>query len=170
MKYSIRYIFATLFAVAGYCAQSQNFYENYLPQFNCDSIVAGKLSVRVYDNNFVRNNEYFGPYTEGITYIGTILQPEVTWGLSSKFSMSAGWYFKYYYGQDGFNHSLPVIRARYAFSPVAQVVIGQLYGQLQHQYIEPIYNTDNNFIKNPEYGIQFLVDRKQIHADVFMDW
>jgi len=170
MKTSVRNIFVAMFALAGYCTQAQNFYENYLPQFNNDSIVAGKLSIGLYNNNFIKNNEYFGPYTEGITYIGSILQPEVTWALSSNFSLSAGWYFRYYYGQDGFNQSLPVIRARYNFMPGAQVIIGQLYGQLKHEYIEPIYNTDNYFIKNPEYGVQFLLDKKKLHADVFMDW
>lgn len=170
MKTSIRNIFAAIFVLAGYCSQSQNFYENYLPQFSNDSIVAGKLSIALYNNNFIKNNEYFGPYTEGITYIGSVLQPEVTWALSSKFSLSAGWYFRYYYGQDGFNQSLPVIRARYNFMPGAQVIIGQLYGQLKHEYIEPIYNTDNYFIKNPEYGVQFLLDKRKLHADVFMDW
>jgi hypothetical protein len=133
-------------------------------------LVSGKLSVDLYNNNFVKNNEYFGPYTEGITYIGSIFQPEVSWALNSKFSLSAGWYFRYYFGQDGFNQSLPVIRARYAFTPGAQLIIGQLQGQLQHEYIEPIYNTDNYYNNNPEYGVQLLVDRKKIHADMFMDW
>jgi len=151
MKYFSRYILAAILSVTAYCAQSQNFYENYLPQFAGDTMAANTISVRLYNNNFVRNNEYFGPYTEGITYIGSILQPEVSWTLSSKFSLSAGWYFRHYYGQDGFEKSLPVIRARYIFSPGAQVIVGQLDGQLKHGFIEPIYNTDNYFIKNPDF-------------------
>jgi hypothetical protein len=45
-----------------------------------------------------------------------------------------------------------------------------LDGQLKHGFIEPIYNTDNYFIKNPEYGVQVLIDRKRLHTDLFMDW
>jgi hypothetical protein len=169
MRYFIRFIFGTILALTSYCVQSQCFYENYLPAHyeNADS---GTISVHFYNNNFIKNNEYFGPYTEGITYIGSILQPEVTWSMSNKFSLSAGWYLRYFYGQDGLEQSLPVIRARYTFLPGAQVIIGQLDGQLQHGFIEPIYNTDNYFIKNPEYGVQFLVDRKRIHSDLFLDW
>jgi hypothetical protein len=131
---------------------------------------SGKISIHFYNNNFVKNNEYFGPYTQGITYIGSILQPEVSWSLSKKFSLSAGWYIRYFYGQDSFEQSLPVIRARYTFLQGAQLIVGQLDGQLQHHYIEPIYNTDNYFSTNPEYGVQLLLDRKKLHVDVFMDW
>ncbi len=170
MKKINRYIFAIIFSLTAYCAQSQSFYESYLPRLSTDTLVADVLSLHMYNNNFVKNNEYFGPYTEGITYIGSILQPELTWSLSSNFSLSAGWYFRHYYGQDGFAKSLPVIRARYSFYPGVQFIVGQLDGQLTHGYIEPIYNTDNYFSKNPEYGVQFRVDRTKVHADIFMDW
>ena len=169
MNHKIRIIFATILLTTVVTAQSQNCYESYLP-VQYETADSGKISIHFYNNNFVKNNEYFGPYTQGITYIGSILQPEVSWSLSKNFSLSAGWYIRYFYGQDSFEQSLPVIRARYTFLPGAQLIIGQLDGQLQHHYIEPIYNTDNYFSTNPEYGVQLLLDRKKLHADVFMDW
>jgi hypothetical protein len=75
-----------------------------------------------------------------------------------------------YYGQEQINQSLPVIRARYRFAPGTQLVFGQLFGQLEHGFLEPVYNTDNYFLKNPEYGVQLLLDRKKLHADMYMDW
>jgi len=170
MKKNIRFCIFTLLIVAGQLVTAQNFYESYIPRFTGDTSDSKKFSIHLYNNNFVKNNEYFGPYTEGITYIGSVLQPEVTWALSRKFSLSGGWYFQQYYGFDGFNQSLPVIRARYRFRSDAQVIFGQLDGQLQHGFIEPIYNTDNYFIKNPEYGVQFLFNRKKFSADLYMDW
>jgi hypothetical protein len=170
MKYFTRYFIAAILISAGYYSQAQNFYENYLPQPAIDTTKAGNVSIHFYNNNFIKNNEYFGPYTEGITYIGSILQPEVTWALSNSFSLSGGWYFRQYYGQNGFNQSIPVIRATYTFQPGARFIIGQLNGRLQHGYIEPIYSTDNYFTKKPEYGVQFLVDREKLHTDIYMDW
>ena len=164
-----RILFLFILTITTYCVQSQNFYESYLPA-NLESADSGTVSIHFYNNNFVKNNEYFGPYTEGITYIGTIIQPEVSWSISDKFSLSAGWYLRYFYGKENFAQSLPVIRARYTFLPGAQVIIGQLDGQLKHEYIEPIYNTDNYFSINPEYGVQFLLDRKKLHVDFYMDW
>jgi hypothetical protein len=155
--------------VAALLVQGQNFYESYKP-VHYETADSGALNIHFYNNNFIKNNEYFGPYTEGMTYIGSILQPEVTWAISSKFNLSAGWYLRYYFGQDSFEKSLPVIKANYTFMPGAQLIMGQLNGQLEHGYIEPVYNTDNYFIKNPEYGVQFLLDRKRLHLDVFMDW
>jgi len=170
MNKKIRYYLFLVLLAVGYCVKSQNFYGNYIPLFTGDTSDSEKISIHLYNNNFVKNNEYFGPYTEGITYIGSVLQPEITWALTTKFSLSGGWYFRQYYGQDGFDQSLPVIRASYRFRPDAQAIFGQLDGQLQHGFIEPIYNTDNYFIKNPEYGVQFLVNRKKLHADIYMDW
>lgn len=170
MKRKIRIYIITMLLVAGYCATSQNFYESYLPRFTGDTSDSEKFSIHLYNNNFVKNNEYFGPYTEGITYIGSILQPEITWALSPNFSLSGGWYFRQFYGQEGFNQSIPVIRVQYHFRPGTQVIFGQLDGQLQHGFIEPIYNTDNYFIKNPEYGVQFKVNRKKFNTDLYMDW
>lgn len=170
MRNYFKYIVAALFLVAGFYTYAQDFYESYIPKPAYDTTEAGNLSIHFYNNNFVKNNEYFGPYTEGITYIGSILQPEVSWVLSDKFSLSVGWYFRQFYGQESFNASLPVIRARYTFRPGMQLIMGQLYGRLQHEYLEPIYSTDNYFSRNPEYGVQFLVNREKLHADLYMDW
>jgi len=170
MKNFLRYALIIVLISAVNYVNSQNFYESYIPEFTGDTSDYRKFSIHIHNNNFVKNNEYFGPYTEGITYIGSVFQPEITWALSKKFSLSGGWYFRQYYGQDGFNQSIPVIRARYSFRPYAELIFGQLDGQLQHGFIEPIYNTDNYFIKKPEYGVQLLINRKRFNADVYMDW
>jgi hypothetical protein len=170
MKFYLQYFIAAYLSVAGYCTHAQDFYASYIPKPAYDTTVAGNLSIHFYNNNFVKNNEYFGPYTEGITYIGSILQPEVSWALSDKFSLSGGWYFRQYYGQESLNASLPVLRARYTFRPDMQLIMGQLYGRLQHGYLEPIYSTDNYFTRNPEYGVQLLVNKERLHVDLYMDW
>lgn len=170
MKVFIRYSWFVVL-IAWTCTTSgQNYYESYIPQLNTDTFSEGALSISLHNNNFIKNNEYFSPYTEGITYIGSVLQPEISWAISNKFSLSGGWYFRQFYGQDELNLSIPVIRVRYNFSPGAQLIFGQLDGQLKHGFIEPIYNTDNYFVKKPEYGIQILLNRRKLHADLYMDW
>ena len=170
MKSFPRYFLAAMLVLTAYYSQGQNFYENYKPHLIYDSAHVGEVSIHFYNNNFIKNNEYFGPYTEGITYIGSIIQPEVTWTCSENFSLTAGWYLRQYFGHNGFEKSMPVIRARYTFMPGAQLIFGQLDGQRQHGYIEPIYNEDNYFIKNPEYGIQILLNKARYSTDFFMDW
>jgi len=170
MKNFLKYTIVTVLIAAGSCLNGQNFYESYIPKFTGDTSDSRKFSFHIHNNNFIKNNEYFGPYTEGISYIGSVLQPEITWALSKKISLSGGWYFRQFYGQDGFNQSLPVIRASYRFRPDARIIIGQTEGQLQHGFIEPLYSTDNYFTKNPEYGLQLLINRHKFHADLYLDW
>jgi len=165
-----RPILTALLITVSTCSFSQHFYDNYKPHQVYNTADSGKINIHLYNNNFVKNNEYFGPYTEGITYLGTILQPEVTWNCSNNFSLSAGWYLRQFFGYEGFEKSLPVFRARYTFMPGGNFIVGQLDGQRQHGYIEPIYSEDNYFTKNPEYGVQLLIEKKNFSTDFFMDW
>lgn len=151
-------------------AKAQDENRSYLNPAANDSLRAKSLSVQLLNNNFLKNNEYFGNFTEGITYIGSILQPEITYTFSKNASLTAGWFVKYYYGLGKVNRSLPVIRFDYRFMPGGRLVFGQLPGQLDHQLIEPIYSFDNYFKKNPENGIQLLVDKFGIKADIWLDW
>lgn len=170
MKELSKYSLLTGFILSFLIVSGQNYYDNYIPQNSPDTLQPGYLSINLHNNNFIKNNEYFSPYTEGITYIGSVFQPEVTWMLNKNFSLTGGWYFRMYYGQDGIDQSLPVIRVKYNFRPDAQLVFGQLNGQLKHGFIEPIYTPDNYFTKNPEYGIQLLVNRNKLNVDIYMDW
>jgi len=170
MKLSARYFITSVLTVVSFCGQSQNFYESYKPHLVYDTAKTEQINVHFYNNNFIKNNEFFGPYTEGITYIGTIIQPEITWICSKNFSLSAGWYLRQFYGHEKFEKSLPVFRVRYTFMPGANLIIGQLDGQRQHGFIEPIYSEDNYFMKNPEYGVQVLLEKNKFSTDFFMDW
>ena len=149
-------------------AQVEN--TSYLQTYDTVSPRAKTLSAGLLNNNFVKNNEYFGKFTEGITYIGSILQPELTYAFSANTSLTTGWYIRYFYGLDKVNRSLPVIRFDYRFMKGGRFIIGQLNGGLNHELIEPVYSPDNYFSKNPENGVQLLVERFGIKSDIWMDW
>ncbi len=148
----------------------QQEYNTYLPENLNDSLRPKSFSASLANNNFLKNNEYFGSFTEGFTYIGSILQPEITYAFTGNASLTAGWFVKYYYGLEKINRSIPVIRFNYQFMPGCRVIFGQLSGQLNHKLIEPIYSFDNYFVRNPEYGLQLLVDKHIINADVWLSW
>lgn len=170
MRLIIKYTIAFLLLILVQTAQSQHFYENYYHNPAISQTDSGNISLSIYNNNFAKNNEYFGPNIKGLTYIGSIIQPEITWAPAKNFQLSAGWFLRQFYGHDGFEQSLPVIRASYEFEPGIKLIIGQLQGQLLHEFIEPIYATDNYFSHNPEYGVQILVEKQKIHTDFYMDW
>ncbi|HNX45026.1 MAG TPA: hypothetical protein PKI35_11365 [Bacteroidales bacterium] len=149
-------------------AQKEN--ESYIISSGCDSLKPGALSAGLVNNNFVKNNEYFGKFTKGITYIGSIIQPEITYAFSGKAGLTVGWYARYFYGLEKINQSLPVIRFDYRFIKGGRMIFGQLQGQFNHRLIEPLYSSDNYFEKNPENGLQLIIDKSGINADIWLDW
>ena len=161
-------IVLSLFIVSAASAQQEN--ASYISAPPTDSLKPGAFSIQILNNNFVKNNEYFGSFTEGITYIGSVLQPEITYAFSGKTSLTFGWYARYFYGLEKVNKSLPVIRFNYNFMKGGKVLFGQLSGQLNHRLIEPIYSSDNYFEKNPENGLQLLIDKYGARVDIWMDW
>jgi hypothetical protein len=131
---------------------------------------AGEVHLKILNNNFLRNNEYFNPYTVGITYFGSMLQPELSYSLSNRASLSVGWFLRYYFGKDKFNTSLPMVRLELEPRTGNRLIFGQLYGLLDHQLIEPIYSTDNYFDRNPEYGFQYKFALNRLMGDTWISW
>ncbi len=149
---------------------AQDSYTSYSFPDSTPSLRTGDISCSILNNNFLKNNEYFDPITEGITYFGSSLQPEIAYAFSSKARLSAGWFFRYYYGTDKFNCSLPVFRLEYEPIQNMRIVFGQLYGSLEHGLIDPVYGADNYFSRMPENGLQVILKGNKVHTDVWMSW
>lgn len=122
------------------------------------------------NNNFLKNNEYFNSYTEGLTFFGSNFQPEISYAFTSNTRLSAGLFARYFYGKEKFNSLLPLIRFEYEPWKGSRLIFGQLYGLLDHQLLEPMYSSDNYFMRNPEYGIQFMHAREYGNASVWISW
>lgn len=167
----MRTILLLLVLISGYVTVSaQELHISYLDADSNSFYPAGSLTTDVYNNNFLKNNEYFDPLTEGITYLGSELQPEITYAFARQARLTAGWYFRYYYGTEKFNRSLPVFRFEYEPKPNVKLVFGQLHGQLNHQLIQPVYGFDNYFKRNPENGVQLITKGSRLEADIWMSW
>jgi len=160
----------SLFLLSCFASYSQDINQSYLDSTGDDSLQAGSISISVHNNNFLKNNEYFNPYTEGITYFGSQIQPEVSYAFSGKTRLSVGYFLRYYYGKEKFNTSLPVFRFDYFPCEGVKLTFGQLNGLLAHKLIEPIYSTDNYFKRNPENGIEFSFARRLVQSSIWISW
>lgn len=134
-----------------------------------DSAVPGEITLNLNSNSYIKNNEFYGSYVAGMTYIGSVLQPELKYTITKEVSIAAGWHFNYFFGQEKLNRSMPVIRVTYQPKPAIKIIIGQIYGQTDHLLIEPIYSNDNYYSQNPEYGIQLLTNGR-FNTDTWLDW
>ncbi|MBK7214858.1 MAG: hypothetical protein IPH88_16530 [Bacteroidales bacterium] len=149
---------------------SQEINQSYISPGPDTMLQAKQFMFHFSNNNFLKNNEYFNPYTEGLTFFGSNLQPEITYAFTSNTRLSAGFYARYFYGKEKFNSLLPVIRFEYEPWKGSRLIFGQLYGLLDHKLLEPIYSSDNYFMRNPEYGVQFMHEREYGNASVWISW
>jgi hypothetical protein len=167
----MRTILILLVLITGYLhITAQELHISYLPSDSSSNQPAGTLKADIFNNNFLKNNEYFDPLTEGITYLGSEFQPEITYAFTRQARLSAGWYFRYYYGTEKFNLSLPVFRFEYEPVQNVKLVFGQLKGHLNHKLLQPIDGFDNYFKRNPEYGVQLITNGFRFNSDVWMSW
>lgn len=169
MPYYLYKIYALLlFCAISLHIEAQDFYQSYKP--DSGSFINKNIALHLENNNFIKNNEYFGDYTEGLTYIGSVFQPSLRWEITDNLTLSTGWYFRYFYEKTDFNKSIPFIRLTYSINPHMQLTLGQLNTQLNHNHIEPLYDIDRYFSQNPEYGLQFMVKNNKLSSECYLDW
>ena len=138
-------------------------------QFFEDSL-SSSLSFCSYANSFLKNNEYFSPYTQGFTGIGVFFQPQLRYQLDAKTKIHIGYHFLKYSGLNSVSESIPLFRLEHQFSSFFTLVMGQLYSGLHHDLEEPHYRIDRDYQNNVEYGIQLFLDKEWIHVDSWLHW
>jgi hypothetical protein len=119
---------------------------------------------------FFKNNEYFSAVAVGQTYPGIALTPALTYQVGGRFRAEAGAYAVKFSGRNDFSALQPFLRLQYALSPSFHMVLGNLYGGVNHRLIEPLYQWERHYVANPESGLQFVLDNARWFADVWVDW
>lgn len=137
---------------------------------------------------FFRDNEYDSKLTTGYSLPGVWVRPKVEYnpnrnihlelGAHALFFDGANKYPNYAYHdigkwkgnqyQDG-AHILPWFRAQADMKNVS-VVLGDIYGDLNHGIITPLYNKEQVMSADPEMGAQILVHSKGFKIDAFVNW
>ncbi|MDR2848690.1 MAG: hypothetical protein LBV39_06245 [Bacteroidales bacterium] len=158
-----------LLAIAGE-ASAQWFPETLLGSPSIVASDSNRLSLKVDMTGFFKNNEYFSPIAVGQTYPGVMLLPTLNYQASDKFRAEAGAYMVHFSGRNDFSLLQPFLRLQYAFTPAFSMVLGNLYGDLNHRLIEPLYQWEQHFTARPESGLQFVWHGDRLFADTWIDW
>ena len=138
-----------------------------------DTLPAGNaktLFLRISNNNFLFDAEYFSPLEVGYTWIGLQLQPELVYQVSDHFLIKGGVYLLKYSGREETSDVRPVFTAVYKFSDVISLVMGSVYGSLNHRLPEPLYKYDRSMYDFPEEGVQALVHTSWLEGDYWLQW
>jgi hypothetical protein len=147
-------------------------------QFNNEAIFnrirpADSLSKAFYFNfynfNYVRNYEYSNKFHDGYTLYGTQVEPQLVYYAHPNLAITAGAYLRKDFGNEGIKDVQPLFSLKYHKKDLT-LIFGTLEGNIQHNYIEPIYNFERKITTPIEYGTQLLVERENFQLDSWIAW
>lgn len=137
--------------------------------FLCDTCDR-ELSLHIESISFFKNNEYFNAFTKGFTGFGFNLKPTLDYYFTKNTKVSAGVYLLKYDGIDNFTQAIPILTIQQRLTPNLDLVLGSIYGTLNHQLEEPLFRFDRYYQNNVENGFQLLYHSAKIKSDLWLNW
>jgi hypothetical protein len=128
-----------------------------------------KLSLNIYNLNYIYNTEYFGNIPLSGTLFGYQLIPEIKYQPNSRFIIKGGIYLQKEFGRNGYTTIAPTFSVKYK-AIHSSFILGTLEGNTNHGFIEPIYDYKLLIKERLENGFQFFVDTKPYEHDFFINW
>lgn len=147
-------------------------------QFNNESLfnrirpsdtLSKELYFNFYNFNYVRNYEYSNKFHDGYTLYGTQLEPQLVYYANPNLAITAGAYLRKDFGNEGLYDAKPLFSLKYHKRNLT-LIFGSLEGNIQHGYIEPIYNFERKITTPIEYGTQLLIEREKFRLDSWIAW
>ena len=128
-----------------------------------------QLSFNLYNLNYINNSEWFSNIPLSGTLFGYQLIPEIQYQISPKLFIKGGLYLQKEFGRAGYTTIAPTFQVKYR-AKHSSFIIGTLEGNLNHGFIEPIYDYKWLLKERLENGFQFQVDTKPYTHDLFINW
>ncbi len=128
-----------------------------------------ELHFNFYNFNYVRNYEYSNNFHDGYTLYGTQLEPKLVYYAHSNLAITAGAYLRKDFGNKGIYDAKPLFNLTYQKRNLT-LIFGSLEGNIQHGYIEPLYNLERKITTPIEYGTQLLINRDKFTLDSWIAW
>ncbi len=127
------------------------------------------LSFNLYNLNYINNTEWFGNIPLSGTLFGYEIIPELQYQISPKLVLRAGLYLQKEFGRPNYTTNQPTFTLKYK-AKHSSFLIGNIEGNDNHRYIEPIYDYKWLLNERLESGFQFKVDTKPYWHDFFINW
>lgn len=128
-----------------------------------------KLSLNLYTLSYLHNTEYFTNIPLSGTLFGYQIIPELRYQPTSRFVIRAGVYVQKEFGREKYTSLLPTFSVKYQ-AKNSSYLLGNLEGNINHGFIEPIYDYKLLINERLENGFQFLVNTKPYVHDFYINW
>lgn len=129
-----------------------------------------QLSFHLYNLNYLNNTEWFADIPLSGTLFGYQLIPEIQYQISPKLIMKGGIYLQKEFGRTSYTTVAPTFQVKYNASKHSSFIIGTLEGNMNHGFIEPIYDYKLLLKERLESGFQILIDTKPYSHDLYINW
>ncbi|RCW31630.1 hypothetical protein [Marinilabilia salmonicolor] len=149
-------------------AQISNEFRYYYPEF--EEGRTHQLLLHLANINFVKDNEYKNKFAWGHTLIGYGIQPTLMYYAGERLRLRAGVFLQQYSGLNYYSEIRPILSVHLRVSPSFDLIMGTLKGHVHHDVIEPLFDTERQYTRPVENGIQFLINRPWMDMDVWVDW
>lgn len=160
-------VFLTVFTAASAYGQLNN--RVFEDRMTLDAADSGKLYLGVNALGYFKNNEYRQTIIEGYTLFGYQFQPFLSYNISPNLRIDAGAFLQKDFGNDAYSTAAPIFSVKWKKKDVA-FLFGNLEGSLNHRLVEPLYDFERVMNDRLETGVQFLLERDDLFADVWFDW
>ncbi|MFF5381557.1 hypothetical protein [Pedobacter suwonensis] len=157
------------FLLSSYIASAQFNQSAFENRIRPDSSLVNEVHFNFYNLNYVRNYEYTNDFHDGYTLYGTQLQPQLVYYAHPNLAITAGAFIRKDFGRNGVSDAKPLFNVKYHKRNLT-LIFGSLEGNIQHKYIEPLYDFERILTTPIEYGTQLLVERKKFTLDAWIAW
>ena len=162
-------IFVLLFIITSINVHAQVDYPVFKDKTIINPADSQQLSFNLYNLNYINNTEWFGKIPLSGTLFGYELIPEIEYQVSPKLIVKGGIYLQKEFGRPNYTTIAPTFQVKYR-AKHSSYIIGNLEGNMNHGFIEPIYDYKLLLNERLENGFQFLVDTKPYNHDLFINW
>lgn len=120
---------------------------------------------------FVRDAEYFLPYTKGYTSLGFNFDPTFLYKINEKAIIQAGIHIMGIAGDHKTIREIsPIISLEFKPTKWFSLVGGSLGNGVKHKLYEPMYDFDRYFYDNQEMGLEAIANTKIWTTDMWCNW
>ena len=144
-------------------------YPTFKTEINIHREDSQKLSFSLDNVNYLYNTEYFTDIPLSGTLFGYQLVPEFRFQPNQRLVLKGGIYLQKEFGRTAYTTVEPTFSIKY-LAKHCSLLLGTLEGNLNHGFIEPIYDYQSFIQHRNESGLQFKVFTKPYNQDLFINW
>jgi hypothetical protein len=130
---------------------------------------AKEIRFGLYAFGFSKNNEYFNKIADGYTLFGYHLNPKLIYKPAPSVRVDAGVFMWKDFGSSGYQDIAPTFSAK-ILKDNWSLTFGTLEGNLNHGYIEPLYDFERVINNRLENGLQYKLQSHTVDVDAWIDW